>query len=170
MMLYPSLMLSHLDANDRPQMVDVGDKNITVRTAHARAEVVLPPALAALLTEERTEISTKKGPVFNTAIVAGIFGAKRTAELIPLCHPLPLDDCKIEITAQAAADDGTCVVHIDCHARTSAKTGVEMEALTGATIAALTLYDMGKAVTQGIVIRDTRLIEKTGGKTDYPAR
>jgi len=163
-------MLTHLDAKDRPQMVDVGDKPVTARTAHARAEVVLPPALAALLTGERTEISTKKGPVFNTAIVAGIFGAKRTAELIPLCHPLPLDDCKIEITPWPAEPDGSCTVQIDCRARTSAKTGVEMEALTGASVAALTLYDMGKAIAQGIVIRQIRLLEKTGGKTDYFAR
>ncbi len=150
-------------------MVDVGDKTATARTAWARAEVVLPPALAALLTGERLELLTKKGPVFNAAIIAGIFGAKRTAELIPLCHPLPLDDCKIEITAQPAADDGSCIVAIDCRARTTAKTGVEMEALTGATVAALTLYDMGKAVTQGIVIKEIRLREKTGGKSDYSA-
>jgi cyclic pyranopterin phosphate synthase len=162
-------MLSHLDAKDRPQMVDVGPKEVTARTAVARAEVLLPPALASLLTGERAEISTKKGPVFNTAIVAGIFGAKRTAELIPLCHPLPLDDCKIEITPQASLPDGGCLVHIDCRARTSGKTGVEMEALTGAAVAALTLYDMGKAVATGIVIREIRLLEKTGGKTDYRA-
>jgi len=162
-------MLSHLDAKDRPQMVDVGPKAVTSRTAWARAEVVLPPALAALLTGERLEISTKKGPVFNTAIIAGIFGAKRTAELIPLCHPLPLDDCKIEIAAQPPAADGSCTVQIDCRARTTAKTGVEMEALTGATVAALTLYDMGKAVSPGIVIQRIRLREKSGGKSDYSA-
>jgi len=163
-------MLSHLDAQNRPQMVDVGDKAVTSRTAWARAEVVLPAALAGLLTGERQEIATKKGPIFNAAILAGIMGAKRTADLIPLCHPLPLDDCKIEITALPAAADGSCTVHIDCRARTSAKTGVEMEALTGATVAALTLYDMGKAVTPGIIIKEIRLREKTGGQRDYSAR
>jgi cyclic pyranopterin phosphate synthase len=148
-------------------MVDVGDKAATVRTAHAMAEVVLPPALSALLQDG--EIATKKGPIFQTAILAGVMAAKRTSELIPLCHPLPLDDCKIEIAGGAAAADGTAVVEIHCRARTEAKTGVEMEALTGAAVAALTLYDMGKAVAQGIVIRNLRLREKTGGKRDYRA-
>ncbi len=151
-------------------MVDVGAKAVTSRVARARAEVALPPAVAVLLTGERLELTTKKGPVFTTAIIAGIFGAKRTAELIPLCHPLPLDDCKVVITALAAEPDGSCTVQIDCTAQTSAKTGVEMEALTGATIAALTLYDMGKAVSPGIVIKQIRLLEKTGGKSDYSAR
>jgi cyclic pyranopterin phosphate synthase len=163
----PASALTHLDAQHRPQMVDVGAKAVTVRTAHARALVVLPPAFAALLRDG--DIATKKGPVFHTAILAGIGGAKRTAELIPLCHPLPLDDCKIEIEAEAPSPDGSCIVRIDCRVRTEAKTGVEMEALTGATVAALTLYDMGKAVTHGLIIRDVRLLEKTGGKSDYRA-
>jgi cyclic pyranopterin monophosphate synthase len=160
-------MFTHLDAQNRPQMVDVGDKVITARTAHAVAEVLLPATLASLL--QAGEIATKKGPIFQTAILAGVMGAKRTSDLIPLCHPLPLDDCKIEITAGAARPDGTAVVAIHCRVRTEAKTGVEMEALTGATIAALTLYDMGKAVTQGIVIQSVRLLEKTGGKSAYRA-
>ena len=160
-------MFSHLDAKNRPQMVDVGDKRASVRTAHAQAEVVLPPALAALLQDG--EIATKKGPIFQTAILAGIMAAKRTSELIPLCHPLPLDDCKVEIAAGAPGADGTAVVEIHCRVRTEAKTGVEMEALTGASVAALALYDMGKAVASGIVIRNLRLREKTGGKRDYRA-
>ena len=157
-------MLSHLDAQDRPQMVDVGGKAMTRRTAHAVAVVWLPPALAALLSDG--EIATKKGTVFQTAILAGVMGAKKTSELIPLCHPLPLDDCKIDIRSAGAEEDGGASVEIHCRVLTDAKTGVEMEALTGASVAALTLYDMGKAVSHGIVIREIRLLEKTGGKSD----
>lgn len=157
-------MLSHLDAQDRPQMVDVGGKAVTRRTAHAVAVVWLPPALAALLSDG--EIATNKGPVFQTAILAGVMGAKRTSELIPLCHPLPLEDCKIDIQSAGPEAGGGASVEIHCRVRTEAKTGVEMEALTGASVAALTLYDMGKAVSHGIVIREIRLLEKTGGKSD----
>lgn len=160
-------MLSHLDARNQPQMVDVGNKVVTHRLAHAVAAVALPPDLARLITGN--EIQSKKGPLFQTAILAGIMGAKKTSELIPLCHPLPLDDCKIEIESRAAASDGTVDIVIHCRAKTYAKTGVEMEALTGASVAALTLYDMGKAVSHGIVIREIRLLEKTGGKSDYHA-
>ena len=159
-------MFSHLDAQNRPAMVNVGDKAVTRRTAHAVAIVALPPELAALLRDG--ELATKKGPIFQTAILAGVMGAKKTSDLIPLCHPLPLDDCQIKIDAHLLPD-GTGEVSIHCHAQTHAKTGVEMEALTGATIAALTLYDMAKAVSHGIVIRDIRLREKTGGKSDYHA-
>ncbi|MGH7997494.1 MAG: cyclic pyranopterin monophosphate synthase MoaC [Opitutaceae bacterium] len=158
-------MLTHLDSNNRPQMVDVGGKTVSVRTALARAEVVLPPELAALV--KGGDIATAKGPIFQTAILAGIGGAKRTSDLIPLCHPLPLDDCRIEIDAGDPGPDGSCVVRIDCRVRTEAKTGVEMEALTGASVAALTLYDMGKGVSHGIVVRNVRLLEKTGGRSDY---
>jgi cyclic pyranopterin phosphate synthase len=156
-------MLSHLDDKGRPAMVDVGDKPVTRRTAHAVAIVTLPPALAALLKDG--EITTKKGPIFHAAVLAGVMGAKRTSELIPLCHSLPMDDCQIEIRPDSSHRE----VAIHCRVLTHAKTGVEMEALTGATIAALTLYDMGKAVSHGIVIRDVRLMEKTGGKKDYRA-
>lgn len=159
-------MFSHLDAQNRPAMVNVGDKAVTRRTAHAVATVSLPPELAALLHDG--EIATKKGPIFQTAILAGVMGAKKTSDLIPLCHPLPLDDCQIKIESRLLPD-GTGEVAIHCHAQTHAKTGVEMEALTGATIAALTLYDMAKAVSHGIVIRDIRLREKTGGKSHYRA-
>ena len=158
-------MLSHLDAQGQPAMVNVGAKAVTHRVAQARAIVVLPAALAALLRDG--DIATKKGPVFQTAILAGIMGAKRTSELIPLCHPLPLDDCKITVENQPPAADGSTEVFITCRAETHAKTGVEMEALTGATIAALTLYDMGKAVSHDIIIKDVRLWEKTGGKSDF---
>jgi cyclic pyranopterin phosphate synthase len=154
--------LSHLDAKNRPAMVNVGDKAVTRRTAHAVATVVLPPELSALL--QGGDIATKKGSIFQTAVLAGVMGAKRTSELIPLCHPLALEDCKVEIAANAQGE-----VTIHCRVQTEAKTGVEMEALTGATVAALTLYDMGKAVSHGIVIREIRLLEKTGGKSHYRA-
>jgi cyclic pyranopterin phosphate synthase len=154
-------MLSHLDAKGQPAMVNVGEKRVTRRTAHAVAIVTLPPELAALLKDG--EINTKKGPIFHAAILAGVMGAKRTSDLIPLCHPLPLDDCQIEIEPDASHRE----VAIHCRVRTEGKTGVEMEALTGATVAALTLYDMGKAVSHGITIREVRLLEKTGGKRDY---
>jgi len=157
-------MFSHLDAKNRPQMVDVGGKPVTRRTAHAVAVVSLPPALATLLRDG--EIATRKGPVFHSAILAGVMGAKKTSDLIPLCHPLPLDDCKIEIREAGSEKGGGALVEIHCRVQTHAKTGVEMEALTGAAVAALTLYDMGKAVTHGIVIREIRLLEKTGGKSD----
>lgn len=156
-------MFSHLDAQNRPAMVNVGDKPVTKRTAHAVAVVALPSALAGLLREG--EIATKKGPIFQTAILAGVMGAKKTSELIPLCHPLGLDDCQVTVESDAARGEVT----IHCRVQTHGKTGVEMEALTGATVAALTLYDMGKAVSQGIVIKDVRLLEKTGGKSDYRA-
>lgn len=156
-------MFSHLDPQNRPTMVNVGGKPVTHRTAHAVAVVTLPGDLAALLKDG--EIQTKKGPIFHTATIAGVMGAKKTSELIPLCHPLPLDDCKIEIVPDPAKAEVT----IHCRVETHAKTGVEMEALTGATIAALTLYDMAKAVSHSIVVKDVRLLEKTGGKSDYRA-
>ena len=156
-------MLSHLDAKGQPAMVNVGEKPVTRRTATAIAVVSLPPELAALL--KNGEIHAKKGPVFHAAVLAGVMGAKRTSDLIPLCHPLPLDDCQIEIKP----DEDHRHVSIVCRVLTYAKTGVEMEALTGATIAALTFYDMGKAVSKGIVIREVKLLEKTGGKGDYCA-
>lgn len=154
-------MLSHLNAQGQPAMVNVGDKPVTRRTAHAVAVVSLPAELAALLHDG--DIATKKGPVFQTAILAGVMGAKQTSSLIPLCHPLPLDDCQIEI--ETAADGREVTIH--CRVQTHARTGVEMEALTGASVAALTLYDMGKAVSHGIVIKEIRLLAKTGGKSDY---
>jgi cyclic pyranopterin monophosphate synthase len=159
----PTKPFSHLDAQNRPTMVNVGAKAVTHRTAHAVAIVVLPPELAALVRDG--EIQSKKGPIFQTAILAGVMGAKKTSELIPLCHPLALDDCQIEITPDAPRGE----VAIHCRVQTHAKTGVEMEALTGATIAALTLYDMAKAVAHGIEIKSVRLKEKTGGKSHYRA-
>lgn len=161
-------MLTHIDAQGRPAMVGVGDKAVTRRMARAVARVHLPAPLAARLQDN--DIATKKGSVFHTAILAGIMGAKRTSDLIPLCHPLPLNDCKVTLTAQPPFADGSADVVIECRAETEARTGVEMEALTGASVAALTLYDMGKALTHDIVIKEIRLLEKTGGKSDYLAQ
>jgi len=152
-------MLTHVDKANRPTMVDVGDKAVTTRTASARARVVFP-ADAVVQTGEA--LRTKKGPVFDTAIIAGVMAAKRTHDLIPFCHPLPIEDCKIEIAWGAPNE-----VVIECSVRATHKTGVEMEALTGASVAALTIYDMCKALTHGIEIRDVALLSKTGGKRDY---
>ncbi|HSM29239.1 MAG TPA: cyclic pyranopterin monophosphate synthase MoaC [Woeseiaceae bacterium] len=151
--------LSHVDDNNRPAMVDVGGKAVTAREAHARTVVVLPQEVLAAL--EGTEIQSKKGPVFATAIIAGVMAAKKTHELIPFCHPLGLDNCDIAI-----ALEGDRAV-IDCRCKVTHKTGVEMEALTGASVAALTVYDMCKALSHDIVIAETRLMMKTGGKQDF---
>jgi len=154
--------LSHVSAAGQPLMVDVGAKPRSARRARARAEVVLPDAVRALLRDG--ELHGAKGPVFQTAITAGIMAAKRTAELIPLCHPIGLDRCDVTVQLNAA---GNAVV--TCAAAVEHKTGVEMEALTGATVAALTIYDMCKAVSHDIAIREVRLLEKSGGKSDYRA-
>jgi cyclic pyranopterin phosphate synthase len=150
-------MLTHVDAANRPTMVDVGDKAVTTRTAVARAVVVFP-----INVRSGEALRTKKGPVFDTAIIAGVMAAKRTHELIPFCHPIALEDCKIAIEWGEGND-----VVIECSVRATYKTGVEMEALTGATVAALTIYDMCKALTHGIEIREVTLLEKTGGKRDF---
>lgn len=141
-------------------MVDVGHKAVTERTARARSIVVLGDQIMDLL--ENEEIHTKKGPVFQTAILAGIMAAKRTSELIPLCHLLPLNKVGVDILVNENRE-----VIVECTARVSGKTGVEMEALTGASVAALTIYDMCKAFSHDIIIRETRLVEKTGGKEDF---
>jgi len=141
-------------------MVDVTAKQVTHRTATARSIVFLPTAVLEHLTDG--ELQSKKGPVFQTAIIAGIMAAKKTGELIPLCHPLGLDNCNLAINLNKQQE-----VVIECTASITAKTGVEMEALVGASIAALTIYDMCKAMSHDIVIKETKLIEKTGGKRDF---
>ena len=151
--------LSHIDSQNRPTMVDVSAKTATERSAHARTRMRLPADVAAHV--DGGEIETKKGPVFATAIIAGVMAAKKTHELIPFCHPLGLENCKVMIEM-----DGDEVV-IDCHCKVHHKTGVEMEALTGASVAALTVYDMLKAMSHDIVIGETRLMSKTGGKQDF---
>lgn len=153
--------LSHISAAGNPTMVNVSEKASTLRTARARATINVGQEILSMLSDN--EIILKKGPVFQTAIVAGIMGAKRTSDLIPLCHPIGLDDCKIDI----AVKDGKVV--IETSATTVGKTGVEMEALTAASVAALTVYDMCKAVSHGIVIENIMLLEKRGGKSDFKA-
>lgn len=156
------MTFSHLDADRRPTMVDIGGKMASKRTAVAEARVLFPPAVAAALRD--SGMRSPKGPVFDTAIVAGVMGAKRTHELIPFCHPLGLEDCQIAIDL---VDDSAL---IRCTVSVHHKTGVEMEALTGASIAALTVYDMCKALSHDIVISATRLLTKTGGKSGYAAK
>jgi cyclic pyranopterin phosphate synthase len=140
-------------------MVDVAAKEVTHRVAEAEARITLPPAVARAL--KASGHRTKKGPVFDTAIIAGVMAAKRTHELIPFCHPLELNKCDIEI--DMSGDDAV----ISCTVSVHHKTGVEMEALTGASIAALTVYDMCKALSHDIQIGPVRLLEKTGGKRDF---
>ena len=152
---------THLE-DDSPSMVDVGDKQVTQRTAIAESLVQLPDELKEFIKDG--ELISLKGPVFQTAIIAGIQGAKKTPDLIPLCHHLNLNKVKIDIKLEEGL-----LVRITCEARCTGKTGVEMEALAGASIAALTVYDMCKALSHDIVIKETRLIKKTGGKSDYKA-
>jgi cyclic pyranopterin phosphate synthase len=148
---------THVDERRQPAMVDVGGKAVTHRTATAEARVRFPHPVAEALRESGFE--TSKGPVFHTAIVAGVMAAKRTHELIPFCHPLGLENCRIDIDMN---DRQEAVVR--CKVSVHHKTGVEMEALTGASVAALTIYDMCKALSHEIVIADLRLVEKHGGK------
>jgi cyclic pyranopterin monophosphate synthase len=152
---------THVDSSDRPTMVDVGGKAVTARSALAESRVRLPPAVAEAL--RAAGYATAKGPILHTAIVAGTMAAKRTHELIPFCHPLGLERCRITIEPEGAE------LVIRCEVAVHHRTGVEMEALTGAAVAALTLYDMCKALSHDIVIGDTRLLAKTGGKSEFVA-
>ncbi len=140
-------------------MVDVSEKAVTHRESRARCIVHLPEEVREAV--DGDEIQSKKGPVFATAIIAGVMAAKKTHELIPFCHPLALEKCDVSIEIR---DDD---VVIECLCRVSHKTGVEMEALTGASVAALTIYDMCKALSHDIVIGETRLLAKSGGKADF---
>jgi cyclic pyranopterin phosphate synthase len=153
-------VITHLDNKGNPTMVDVTGKQVSRRTATARSTVVLPAEVLEHLTGG--DLQTKKGSVFQTAIIAGIMAAKKTGDLIPLCHPLGLDNCNITISVNETKE-----VIIDFTASITAKTGVEMEALVGASIAALTVYDMCKAMSHDIVIKETKLLSKTGGKHDF---
>ena len=151
---------SHIDEKGNATMVDISGKQISHRTATARSIISLPPEVLEKLIDG--DIQTKKGSVFQTAVIAGIMAAKKTGELIPLCHPLGLDNCKINLHINDRLE-----LVIDCTASITAKTGIEMEALVGASIAALTVYDMCKALSHDIVIKETKLMEKTGGKSDF---
>ncbi|MBP7229115.1 MAG: cyclic pyranopterin monophosphate synthase MoaC [Moraxellaceae bacterium] len=151
-------MLTHLDAKGHAAMVDVTDKNMTTREAVAEARVRMLPQTLKMIQEG----GHPKGDVFAVARIAGIMAAKKTHELIPLCHPLLLTSVKVELTAE-----GDDVVHIESRCKLAGQTGVEMEALTAASIAALTIYDMCKAVDKGMTIESVRLLEKTGGKSGH---
>jgi cyclic pyranopterin phosphate synthase len=150
---------SHINKKNQPKMVNVGDKKITKRQATAKAIMFLGSEIISHFNSE--ELVTKKGPVFQTAIIAGIQAVKKTSELIPMCHPLLINgvDIDIEIIDNEHIEI-LCVVSIE------GRTGVEMEALTGANIAALTVYDMCKAISQKMVIKEVKLLEKSGGKSD----
>tara|TARA_B110000003_G_scaffold135354_1_gene137260 strand:- start:1967 stop:2446 length:480 start_codon:yes stop_codon:yes gene_type:complete len=152
--------ITHLDKENKPQMVDVSSKKITTRFAHAQTKIIFP----SLISERfiNGDINTAKGPVFSTAIIAGVMAAKKTHELIPFCHPIGLDDCDIKIEFNTKKE-----VIIDCICKVKHRTGVEMEAMTGSSVAALTIYDMCKALSHNIIIQETKLISKSGGKKDF---
>lgn len=152
--------LTHVnERGEDPRMVDVSGKTVTERTAYAQARVLFPADVAKTLSD--AGFMTKKGAVLTVAQIAGVMGVKATSQLIPLCHPLSLNGCRVEITMEG--DEAV----IDCRVSCQGKTGVEMEALTGASVAALTIYDMCKALSHDMVIRDVRLMGKAGGKRDF---
>lgn len=150
---------SHINKNQQPRIVNVMDKKISQRRATAKASIELPPLVMQKLTEEN--FNTAKGSIIHTAIIAGIMAAKKTGELIPLCHPIGLENCEVEIKFNGNFLDIYAIAEVE------AKTGVEMEAMTAVSIAALTIYDMCKALSHDIIIREIKLIEKTGGKNDF---
>jgi cyclic pyranopterin phosphate synthase len=152
-------LLTHVDDKNNPTMVDVSEKSMAERTAIARGFIRLPEEVLSLVSEK--DIHGKKGPVLATARIAGTMAVKKTHELIPFCHPIPIDSIKFKMELSDQGCEILCIV------KTNYKTGVEMEALTGVQVAALTIYDMCKAVTQNMVIEESRLIKKTGGKKDY---
>jgi cyclic pyranopterin phosphate synthase len=154
-----NVKVNNTNDSGNPSMVDVSGKSATKRIAKARAVVNVGGEIMALIKDQ--ELMTKKGPVFQTAIIAGVMGAKQTSTLIPLCHPIGLEDCQVIIQTS-----GNKIV-IDTSATITSKTGVEMEALTAASVAALTIYDMCKALSHDIVIEEIKLMEKTGGKSDF---
>jgi cyclic pyranopterin phosphate synthase len=151
-------VLTHVDQNNQPTMVDVTEKLVTPRSAKAQSQIQLPEELKAYFKGE--ELVLKKGPVFQTAIIAATMAVKKTYETIPFCHQIPIESCKVRIST-----DEQFLVTITCEVKTTFKTGVEMEALHGAMVAALTIYDMCKAVSHKMIIQETRLLTKTGGKT-----
>lgn len=154
---------THIDKQNQPNMVDISDKNITQRSATAQAIIDVTQVVMNQLVDG--DIQSKKGPVFQTAIIAATMAAKKTHELIPFCHPIPLEKCKITITPKKNSE-----ILITALCKTTGKTGIEMEALTAVNVAALTIYDMCKALSQEMEIKSCKLIEKTGGKTDFQAQ
>ena len=151
-------MLTHLNENGEAHMVDVGEKAVTTRTARAAGRIRMQKeTLDALLSA-----NLKKGDGLAAARIAGIMGGKHTADLIPLCHPVPVDQIEVSFSRE-----GDTVLRIVADTKCSYKTGIEMEALTAVSVAALTVYDMCKAMDRGMVIEEIRLLQKTGGKSDY---
>lgn len=150
---------THLDKNDLPSMVSVGEKETTKREATAVGKITLTQKIVDLFNDG--ELSTKKGPVLQTAIIAGTMAVKKTSELIPFCHPLMIEKCKFQMELSDLDLNISCTVGI------SGKTGVEMEALTGVSTAALTVYDMCKALSHEMVIGEIKLQRKSGGKSDF---
>ena len=150
-------MLTHIDEKGRPRMVDVGGKEDTARTAVARASIIMAPETLELIMEGKM----KKGDVFSVAQVAGIMGAKKTSEIIPMCHNIFISGVEMDFTA----DRESSAIHIEATAKTHGKTGIEMEALSAVSVAALTIYDMCKAADKNMVISNIRLVKKTGGKS-----
>ena len=150
---------SHLNENNNPKMVNVSDKKITKRRAIAKATMFLGEEIISHFKND--ELITKKGPVFQTAIIAGIQGVKKTSEIIPMCHPLLINGVDINIHVINSEH-----IEVLCEVIIEGKTGVEMEALTGVNIACLTIYDMCKSISQDIIIKEVKLVEKTGGKSD----
>ena len=151
--------LSHLDKDGMPGMVDVSNKATTSRVAKASGRIVIGEEIMKILAVDG--FNTKKGSIAQIAVIAGTMAVKNTYNTIPLCHQIPISSCKINITPE---DNGFL---IDCSVKTNSQTGVEMEALHGVSTAALTIYDMCKALTHEMVISDIRLDKKTGGKNDY---
>jgi len=151
--------LTHLDARNRPTMIDVGGKQATRRSATAEARIRLPRDV--LLALRRAGHRTRKGPVFDTAIIAGVMAAKRTHELIPFCHPIALENCSVEVEPAPGG------LRVRCSVSVHHRTGVEMEALVGATVAALAIYDMCKALSHDIELTRVRLLAKSGGRRNF---
>ncbi|WP_298767264.1 cyclic pyranopterin monophosphate synthase MoaC [uncultured Polaribacter sp.] len=150
---------THINKKNNPKMVNVSDKNVTKRTAIAKATMFLGKEVVSNFSEN--ELKTKKGPVFQTAIIAGIQAVKKTSDLIPMCHPLLINGVDIDINIIDLEN-----IEVFCKVTIEGKTGVEMEALTGANITCLTIYDMCKSISQKMVIKEVKLVEKTGGKSD----
>ena len=150
---------SHLNEKNNPKMVNVSDKKITKRTAIAKATMFMGEEIISYFNND--ELITKKGPVFQTAIIAGIQGVKKTSEIIPMCHPLLINGVDINIHVINSEH-----IEVLCEVIIEGKTGVEMEALTGVNITCLTIYDMCKSISQDIIIKEVKLVEKTGGKSD----
>ena len=150
---------THINKHGNPKMVNVSDKKITKRTATAKATMFLGEEIISNFSNE--ELITKKGPVFQTAIIAGIQGVKKTSDLIPMCHPLLING--VDITIKIIDTEN---IEVHCKVLIEGKTGVEMEALTGANITCLTIYDMCKSISQEMLIKEVKLVEKTGGKSD----